>query len=187
MAAGGSGRILTIPNLISALRIAVVPLFWWVLLGERDIGMAAALILVIGSTDWVDGYLARRLNQVSDLGKALDPIADRLMVGSAVVGGLIAGVVPAVIALLLIGRELVMAVAALYTVSRGGGIVEVAVHGKVATFLLYVAIPSFYLAAAGVLPWLFTPPAWIAGSIGTALYWYVVVGYVGEMRKRLAR
>src|SRR5688572_30048100 len=87
---------LTVPNLVSGVRILAIPYFWYVLIGQDRVGLAAALIFLIGSTDWIDGYLARRLNQVSELGKLLDPLADRLMIASAVVAGLVAGVLPTV-------------------------------------------------------------------------------------------
>ena len=147
---------------------------------------AAWLVFTIGWTDWIDGYLARRLNQVSELGKVLDPVADRLMIASAVIGGLIVGVVPVVVGVLLIVREVLVGLLALYLAARGGGTIEVRYYGKLATFLLYGAIPGFYLAAAGFLEWLLLPAAWVAAVIGLALYWYVALLYWGDARRRLA-
>ncbi len=164
-----------------------MPYFWYVLLGQGNIPWAAALIFIIGSTDWIDGYLARRLNQISEVGKFLDPLADRLMIFSALVGGLIAGVLPALIVWPLIARELLVGIGTVALASRGLGKLDVLWLGKLATFLLYGAIPSFYLTAAGVAPWLFEPPAWIAGVIGLLLYWYVGFQYAGEVRRRLGR
>lgn len=181
----GSG-ILTIPNLVSFLRIAAIPYFWWVLLAEKRVGLAAALIFVIGSTDWVDGYLARRLDQVTELGKALDPVADRLMIMSALVAGLIAGVLPGVIGWPLLVREVVVGAATMYLAIRGLGKLDVRPMGKSATFLLYGAIPSFYLLGAGIFPWLFGPPAWIAGVVGLVLYWWVGGQYMADIRRRVA-
>jgi cardiolipin synthase len=181
-----TNRILTIPNLVSLVRLLGVGLFWWVLLVEDNIEAAAWLVFIIGWTDWIDGYLARRLNQVSDLGKILDPVADRLMIASAVIGGLIVGVLPVVVGVLLIAREVLVGAVALVLAARGGGTVEVRYAGKVATFLLYGAIPGFYLAAAGFLEWLLLPASWIAAIIGLALYWYVAILYIGDSRRRLA-
>ncbi|MEX1092969.1 MAG: CDP-alcohol phosphatidyltransferase family protein, partial [Acidimicrobiia bacterium] len=90
-----SDRILTLPNAVSFARLLGVGVFWWVLVVDDNIALAAWLIFIIGWTDWIDGYLARKLDQVTKLGKALDPVADRLMIVSAVVGGLVVGVVPA--------------------------------------------------------------------------------------------
>jgi cardiolipin synthase (CMP-forming) len=164
-----------------------VPYFWYVLLGQGNVAWAAALIFIIGSTDWIDGYLARRLNQVSEVGKLLDPLADRLMIASALIAGLIAGVLPALIAWGLIVREVLVGAGTLALASRGLGKLDVLWLGKLATFLLYGALPSFYLTAAEVLPWLFEPPAWISGVIGLLLYWYVGFQYAGEVRRRLGR
>ena len=180
----------TIPNAVSFVRLAAIPWFWWVLLAGTLLvvllsGLAATLVFVIGSTDWVDGYLARRLDQESELGRLLDPVADRAMIASALVAGMIAGVLPLVFAVPLIVREIGMAVAAAVLRARTGASLHVRSLGKLATFLLYGAIPSFYFSAADIAPWLFTPPAWIAGSVGLLLYWWVAVGYAGEIRTRL--
>lgn len=180
-----ANRVLTIPNLVSFVRLLGVPLFWWVLLVEDDVALAAWLIFIIGWTDWIDGYLARRLDQVSELGKVLDPVADRLMIASAVVGGLIVGVLPMVIGVLLIAREVLVGLVAIYLAARGGGTIEVRYFGKLATFLLYGAIPGFYLAATGLMEWLLLPAAWLAAVAGLALYWYVAVLYLGDTRQRL--
>jgi cardiolipin synthase len=176
---------LTVPNLVSGVRILAIPYFWYVLIGEDRVGLAAALIFLIGSTDWIDGYLARRLNQVSELGKLLDPLADRLMIASALVAGLVAGVLPEVIGWPLLARELLVGIGTLMLAGRGLGKLEVRWLGKAATFALYGAIPSFYLISAGVVPWLFGPPAWIAGVVGLLLYWYVGWQYLGDIWARL--
>jgi cardiolipin synthase (CMP-forming) len=182
-----SSRILTVPNLVTFVRLLGIPVFWWALLVKDDVALAAWLIFFIGWTDWVDGYLARRLNQVSDLGKALDPIADRLMIASALIGGLIAGVLPPWLAWGLIAREVLVGIVALTLALRGGGTIEVRYIGKVATFLLYGAIPGFYLAEAGVLEALMRPLAWVAGIVGLALYWYVAFMYIGDSQAKLSR
>lgn len=176
--------VLTIPNLVSFVRLCAIPYFWWVLLAEERVGLAAALIFIIGSTDWIDGYLARRLGQVTELGKFLDPLADRLMIASALIGGLIAGVLPPIIGWPLLIREALVSAAVVILAGRGMGKLEVRPLGKNATFLLYGAIPSFYLYAADIAPWLFAPPAWIAGVVGLILYWWVAVEYAADIRRR---
>jgi cardiolipin synthase len=175
-------RILTVPNAVSFSRLAAIPYFWFVLIGQDRVGLAALLIVVIGSTDWIDGWLARRLDQESEFGAMLDPLADRLMIASALIGGLVAGVLPPIIAVPLIVREAVVGVGALVLAARKVPRVAVRYLGKVATFLIYGAIPSFYLAAADILPWAFAPPAWIAGSVGLVLYWWVGALYAGDVR-----
>lgn len=183
--AGMFDRIWTVPNAVSFVRLAAIPYFWFVLLVQDRVGLAALLIFVIGTTDWVDGWLARRLAQESEFGAMLDPLADRLMIASALIAGLIAGVLPAVIGAGLLLREALVAGGAAYLAARGGGALKVRYLGKVATFLLYGAIPSFYLAAAGILTWAFAPAAWIAGSLGMFLYWWVAVDYAKDIRRAL--
>ncbi len=179
-------RVLTIPNFVSFLRLLGVPLFWWVLVVEDNIALAGWLIIIIASTDWIDGYLARRLNQVSELGKVLDPVADRLVIVSAVIGGLITKVLPAVIGWGLLAREIVMAVIALNLVVRKAGQLEVRWLGKATTSALYGALPAFYLAKGEFLPAVFFAIAWFFGVIGLVLYWYVAIQYIGDARERLA-
>lgn len=179
-----SNRVLTVPNLVSFARLLGVGVFWWLILHDR-IAAAAWFVFIIGWTDWVDGYLARRLNQVSQLGKALDPLADRLMIVSAIVGGLIVGVVPGWIGIPLIAREVMMALVTGLLVLRGHGVLKVRYLGKLATFVLYGAIPAFYLAAVGFLPWLMEPIGWVTGIIGMVLYWYVAFQYIGDAGKTL--
>ncbi len=180
-------RILTIPNLVTFVRLIGVGVFWWLLLGLGNVAASAWLVFGVGWTDWVDGYLARRLGQVSRLGTAIDPVADRLMIVSAVVGGMIADVVPSWVAVPLLAREATMGVVALILAARGLGTLEVRYAGKLATFLLYGAIPAFYLAAAGVLPAVMLPLAWTTGVIGLAIYWYVAFLYIGDAGRRFSR
>lgn len=176
---------LTLPNLVSAIRLVAIPYFWWVLLGQKNVGWAAALIFIIGGTDWVDGYLARRLDQVSEVGKLLDPLADRLMIASALIGGLIAGVIPVMIGWPLVIREVGVSGLSLYLGLRRGLKLAVRPLGKASTFLLYGAIPSFYLAEAGIASWLWGPPAWIAGVVGLVLYYWVAIQYLADAREAL--
>jgi cardiolipin synthase len=181
-----SDRILTVPNLVSFVRLAAIPLFWWLLLGADNITAATILFALIATTDWIDGYLARRLHQVSKLGKSLDPVADRLMIASAVVAGLIAEIVPAPIGIALIAREIYMATVTLYVFSRIRTTLEVRVLGKWATFLVYSSIAWFYIAAIPFLEVILTPLAWAAGVIGLVLYWLTAFQYTGDAL-RLAR
>lgn len=170
---------------MSFLRLLAVPYFWVVTVAQERIGLAAALIFVIGGTDWVDGYLARRLGQVSEVGKLLDPLADRLMIASALAAGLIAGVLPVWFGVALLVREGMVAVGAALLARRGAGTLEVRYRGKLATFLLYGAIPSFYLAEADIAARLFRPAAWITGVVGLVLYYWVGFEYAGDVRRRL--
>lgn len=177
--------IFTLPNLISAIRVLAVPLFLWLLLGRDDPAAAGWLLGAIGATDWVDGFLARKLDQVSELGKFLDPAADRLAVAAAVIGGWISGDLPWPIALAIVVRESIVAIGALLLAATSQTKLEVRYLGKVATLGLYVAIPSFLIhSGAGITffgwtAWIFAPPSLV-------LYYLVGVQYVGDIRRVIA-
>jgi cardiolipin synthase len=177
-----SRRVLTIPNLVSALRLALVPLFLWLLFGP-DRPLAAGLLLGgIGATDWVDGFLARRLHQVSELGKVLDPVADRLAIGAAVVGGWVSGVLPWPVALALVVREGLIAVGAAVAAWRWRARIEVRYLGKVATFGLYSAIGAFFVYA-GFHHAFFIWWAWAVGIPSLVLYYLVGVQYFADVMR----
>ncbi len=146
--AGGPGttRILTIPNLLSLARLLAVPLFLWLLFGQERRVAAAGLLAVLGATDWVDGYVARHFNQVSDLGKILDPTADRIVLITAAIAIVADGAVPAVIAVPLIVREVLVAAVALVLAAGGARRLDVKWVGKAATFALLCALPLFLWA-----------------------------------------
>lgn len=178
-------RVATIPNAISFVRLLTVPVFWWAILTDRFL-LATVIVASVGSTDWLDGYLARRLNQVSKLGAFLDPLADRLMIASAVVGGLIVGVLPALIGYPLLVREVAVGLGAALLARRGVGTLAVRYRGKVATLLVYWSIPAFFLAEATSWTGFFTWFGWIAGTVGLILYWWVAIEYWGDARQRLS-
>jgi cardiolipin synthase len=180
-----SDRILTVPNLISFVRLAAIPVFWWLLLGADDVTAGTVLFAVIATTDWVDGFLARRLDQESKLGRSLDPVADRLMIASAVTVGLVTGIVPAIIGITLMVREIYMAVVVMSLLARGRGTLEVSWLGKLATFVVYSSIGWFYTAAIPFLRPLTEPLAWISGVIGLVLYWITAIQYTAAARKAL--
>lgn len=182
-----SDRIVTIPNVISFIRLAAIPVFWWLLLAEDNVAGATILFALIATTDWIDGFLARRLNQVTKLGKSLDPIADRLMIFSAIVAGLIAEIIPPVIGITLIVREVYMALVTSALVLRKKGVLEVRYLGKIATFLVYSAIGWFYMAAIPFLEWLTRPLAWIGGVVGLVLYWITAFQYTGDARRVMSQ
>ncbi|HEX6287503.1 MAG TPA: CDP-alcohol phosphatidyltransferase family protein, partial [Acidimicrobiia bacterium] len=174
--------------LVSFVRLAAIPVFWWLLLGADNVTAATILFALVATTDWIDGYLARRLNQVSKLGKSLDPVADRLMIASAVIAGLIADIVPSPIGIALIAREIYMAIVTLFVFSRTKTTLEVRKLGKWATFLVYSAIGWFYIGAIPFLEVILIPLAWTAGVIGLVLYWVTAyqytrdaLGVVGEL------
>lgn len=158
-------------------------MFLWLLLGKDDPRNAAFLLIAIAVTDFVDGAVARKLGQISEIGKFLDPLADRLAILAAVVGGLVADVLPAWLGWPLLVREIVVALGALYLVSRLKTNVTVRQIGKAATAIVYGAIPALYLAAAGIAPDFLRVVGGIAGAVGLALYVVVTGQYIGDIRK----
>lgn len=175
----------TIPNLISVARLALVPVFLWLLFGKDDPAGAGTLFFFIAWSDWVDGYLARRLDQVSELGKVLDPLADRVAVFVAVVFGWVAGVLAPWFAAALIVRESLVGLAAVYLLLRGERTIEVRYLGKVATFQVYSAVTWFYWAEGWDWAWL-EAAAFVFGTIGLILYYWVLVGYGRDVKAKLA-
>jgi cardiolipin synthase (CMP-forming) len=176
--AEGSSRVLTVPNAISVVRLLCIPLFLVLLFGREERFQAALLLAVLGATDWVDGFIARRWDQVSELGKLLDPVADRLLLVVAVVAIVIDGSVPVVVAVLTIVREsLVFAMAGLLTLVRAKPI-PVSWLGKAGTFGLMFAYPLFLAGASDVswadtatlLAWLCVVPGLVLGYLAAAMY-----------------
>ena len=174
--------MLTIPNLISTIRLFLVPVFLWLLLGRDNPAAAGWLLGGIGATDWIDGYLARRLNQVSEIGKVLDPLADRLAVAAALIGGLISGDLPAWFAIAVIVREVLVSGGALALAFRVKGKIPVRRAGKLATLLIYASLGGFLVGGGGrFAPFLWL--GWIFGIPGLVLYYAVAAQYVGDARR----
>lgn len=172
---------ITIPNVISVVRLLLIPLFLW-LVASDEIGGAGILLGVIGATDWIDGYLARRLDQVSDVGKFLDPLADRIAVAVAVVAGLVWDVLPLWLGWGIIVREVLVLGGAIYGWNLGVLQIPVRTMGKWATFILYVAITGLYLAQGFDIDWLWTLMQFV-GGIGLVLYFAVAIAYLGDLRQ----
>jgi cardiolipin synthase len=164
-------RVWTLPNALSVLRLLGVPLFLWLLLGPQADGWALVVLVVSGFTDWLDGKLARWLDQGSRLGALLDPAADRLYIVSALIALALRGIVPVWLVSLLLGRELVLGMALL--VLRWYGYPPLQVHylGKAATLLLLYAFPGLLLAyGSNPVADIVEPIAWALTIWGTALY-----------------
>lgn len=164
-------RVLTLPNLISFVRLLGVPLFLYLFLAVEADVVAVVVLAVGGTTDWVDGWIARRLRQVSRLGELLDPLADRLYILATLLAFTAREVVPWQFTAVLLGRELLL-VGALAVLRRHGyGPPPVHYVGKTATFLLLAAFPLLLLAA--------TVPAaaTVAGAVGWGLAWWGLVLY----------
>jgi cardiolipin synthase len=180
-------RILTVPNVITAVRLAMLPVFLWLLFAQEDRAKAAALLAVLGITDFLDGYIARRFHQTSDLGKVLDPVADRLLFFVGVGGILVDGSVPVWFAVAVLVREALVAGATLALAMLGARRIDVTWFGKAGTFFLMIAFPLF-LASESTVGWadLAGTLAWIAGIPGLLLSWYSAALYVPLARQALA-
>lgn len=170
---------------MTLIRLACVPLFCWLLFSNDDRTAAAWLLAVLGCTDWVDGYLARHLHQVSELGKVLDPTADRILLGTVVISLIIDGSVPAVVGWGVLVREVLISVAVLALAAAGARRIDVQWAGKAGTLSMMVAFPLFMMGTPGpwgrpslVIAWLFAVP-------GLVLSWYAAVTYVPMARRAL--
>lgn len=165
-----SSRVLTLPNLISALRIAMIPVFWALIVDDDTTAWGVVLFVAVVATDWVDGTIARRTGQVSELGKVLDPVADRLAVAAGLIALVVRGAFPMWAAALILARDIaVLAGGALLAVK--GSRIDVRWIGKVATFGLMIAIPAVAWGTLGL--W----PAAAALAIGWPIYAIAVVEY----------
>lgn len=177
-------RVLTIPNVLSFLRLLGVPLFLWLILGPQADGWAVVLLIVAGITDYLDGRIARATGQISRLGQILDPLADRLYIIATLIGLLLRGIIPWWLVALLLLRDVMLL--ATVPALRSRGLTALPVHflGKAATFNLLYAFPLLLLGAgdsgvafvAKVIGWAFV--IW-----GTALYWWAGILYVEQVRR----
>jgi cardiolipin synthase (CMP-forming) len=186
VAAGQTTRVVTIPNALSILRLAGVPLFLWLVLGPQADGLALVVLLVSGITDWLDGFLARRLNQASQLGQILDPVADRLYILAVVVGLAWRDIIPWWLAVLLPARDLLLWVLVPFLRTRGYHALPVHFLGKAATFNLLYAFPLLLLGdGEGVVATLANVFGWAFAIWGTGLYWWAGLLYAWQVRKLL--
>lgn len=179
-------RVLTVPNVLSILRLSLLPLFLWLVLGPEADGWAVALLMVMGISDYLDGYIARRWNQYSAVGEILDPVADRLYMLCAVIGLGAREIIPLWLALLLPARDLFLWTLVPFLRSRGYNSLPVHFLGKAATAALLYAFPLLLLGqgssdwevAARVAGWAFA--IW-----GTGMYWWAGLLYAWQVRTLL--
>lgn len=185
----GEDRILSLPNVVTSIRLVLVPVFVWLVVQphHRYWFAAAVLLAALGSTDWVDGQLARRLDQVTTLGKILDPTADRVLLATAAISILALGAVPVPIAVLTLSREVLVAVAAVGLALAGVRRIDVTLVGKAAAFGLMCAFPLF-LAGHSTVSWHHVALilAWVAATGGLVLGWVSILVYIPLVRAALA-
>jgi cardiolipin synthase len=181
-------RVLTVPNVITVVRLACIPVFLWLLFVQENRLAAGILLGALGATDWVDGYIARHFDQVSDLGKVLDPTADRLLFIVCVGAIIIDGSAPLVFSILVVVREVIVGVSLVVLTAFGMKRFDVSWWGKAGTFGLMVTFPIFLFAAAGDgafndFCWVV---AWLIGVPSLILSYYAAFTYIPVMRRALA-
>lgn len=182
-------RVLTIPNVISAARLLCVPVFLWMLWEPNPARRGAAILLaVLGATDWVDGWIARHFDQGSELGKILDPTADRVLLVAAAVALLREGLAPGVVVILwlVLAREVLIAVATVALGLAGARRIDVVWAGKAGTLALMFALPMFLIAdAASSVRTVFDILGWGFAIGGIILGYFAAVKYVPAARAAL--
>ncbi|MBM9459122.1 CDP-alcohol phosphatidyltransferase family protein [Nocardioides sp. zg-536] len=178
---------MTVPNALSALRLLGIPLFLWLVLGPEEDLLALVVLMVAGATDYLDGWLARRLNQQSVFGQLLDPVADRLYILAVVVGLAMRDVIPWWLALSLPLRDLLLWGLVPLLRTRGYSALPVHFLGKAATFTLLYSFPLLFLGdgdgTGATLARIF---GWSLALWGVGLYWWAGVLYAWQVRTLLA-
>ena len=182
-----SHRVVTIPNIISIIRLCGVPLFLWLILVPEADGWALAVLAISGASDYADGYLARRLHQTSKVGEILDPVADRLYILSTVIGLGFRDIIPWWVAVILPLRDVLLWGLVPLLRTRGYSALPVHFLGKAATANLLYAFPLLLLGdGVGTLPLLAKVFGWAFAIWGTGLYWWAGLLYAWQVRKLLA-
>ena len=174
-----TSQVWTIPNIISMVRLAGVPLFLWLVIGPEADVWALVVLMISGFTDWLDGYLARRLHQMSKLGEILDPVADRLYILAVVVCLALRDLVPWWLVVGLVARDVMIALLVPALRTRGFSSLPVHFLGKAATFNLLYAFPLILLGAGDGTEWLLARVlGWAFALWGVGLYWWAGILYL---------
>jgi len=173
---------------VTVVRLACIPVFLWVLFGAHRPVVASIILAVLGATDWVDGYVARHFHQVSTLGKVLDPVADRVLMLTAVISTMVYGAVTVWFGVATLAREVLVSAVVLALAALGAERIDVLWVGKAGTFGLLFAYPAFLLAD-GSAGWqkVVLVVAWVTGIAGLTLAWIAAAAYLPLARRALAR
>jgi len=181
-----SQELKSVPNMLSILRLFLVPVFLWLLIADQF--LIAFLVLMFASfTDWLDGFIARKFNQITSLGKILDPSADRLFILATLIGLTVSEIIPAWLAIVIVARDVLLLIGYPISASHGYGPLPVHFLGKAATFALLYALPLLLLAdvwpsAEAVI----LPLAWGFAYWGIALYWVAGFVYLAQLRQLIS-
>jgi cardiolipin synthase len=182
-----SSAVVTVPNILSFARIAAIPLFCWLAANERTRLWGILLFAVVVSTDWVDGYVARRTGQVTELGRILDPVADRLAIAAGLVTFAFSGVFPFWAALLILVRDVAVLLGGAALLWGRDLRVDVRGIGKIATFSLMAAITWISWGNAdGPLGDVLLVGGWLAYAVGIVEYYLAAGLYAIDVRDALA-
>jgi len=181
-----SQELKSVPNMLSILRLLLVPVFLWLLIADQF--LIAFLVLMFSSfTDWLDGFIARKFNQITSLGKVLDPSADRLFILATLIGLTVNEIIPAWLAIVIVARDVLLLIGYPISASHGYGPLPVHFLGKAATFALLYALPLLLLAdvwpsAEAVI----LPLAWGFAYWGIGLYWVAGFVYLAQLRQLIS-
>ncbi|MDA8718838.1 CDP-alcohol phosphatidyltransferase family protein [Aquiluna sp.] len=181
-----SQELKSVPNMLSILRLLLVPVFLWLLIADQF--LIAFLVLLFASfTDWLDGFIARKFNQITSLGKVLDPSADRLFILATLIGLTVNEIIPAWLAIVIVARDVLLLIGYPISASHGYGPLPVHFLGKAATFALLYALPLLLLAdvwpsAEAVI----LPLAWGFAYWGIGLYWVAGFVYLAQLRQLIS-
>ncbi len=178
-------RILSLPNVISFIRLATVPVFIWLFVNDQR--NAAVILYAVGATtDFLDGYLARRLNSVTELGKLLDPLADRVFIIALAVALVATDALSIWLALAIVGRDLLLLAAFPFVDKRGISRIPVSFAGKTATAALLFGLTVIAYAATTFPAFDLLDEVGLGFVVfGAVLYWITAVQYAREALGRL--
>jgi cardiolipin synthase (CMP-forming) len=183
----GGRAIATVPNAISLGRVVLTPVFFLLIVDPDTTTLGLWVFAAVIATDWVDGTIARRTGQVSELGKILDPVADRLALAAGIVALAVRGVLPVWAAALILLRDAVVIGAGLVVLVRRHVRIDVRWIGKVATFSLMVAVPAIAWGELGSpLAAAATAVGWVCFAVGIVEYYVAAAVYAGDVRDALA-
>jgi cardiolipin synthase (CMP-forming) len=180
-------RVLTIPNLLSLTRLALLPVFLWLVLGPEADGWAVAVLMFMGISDYLDGWIARRWNQSSPLGMILDPVADRLYILATVIGLGLRDIIPIWLAVALPARDLFLWFLVPFLRTRGYSALPVHFLGKAATAALLYAFPLLLIGDGDSgLAQVSRVFGWAFAIWGVGMYWWAGLLYAWQVRRLLA-
>ena len=180
------GEIVKVPNLITALRLCCLPVFLWLLFSRDETAQAALLLGVLGMTDWVDGWVARKLSQSTAFGAVFDPATDRILFVVGTSALLVSGAIPIWLGVAIVAREVVLSAALVIATACGMKRFPVSNLGKWYTLLLMTAVPLLLLASSDhVTAPLAKIVGWALAVPGLALCYYTAFAYVPKIRQHL--